>query len=238
MYPMFLADRDRNKLRLVLDWAPIEPLSINFVTEQARDTYTTREVGLRDGKAQLYSIDAAYTFSEKWQANAWMSRNDTRSNMLDCRATTPTVTTPNACPNTAASETWEADLRTVGDAIGIGTKGKPSGALEVGADLQYYNDRALQTVNVLSPGATPAASFPDIVYKHTTLRLHGRYALNRNSGIRVQYVHDRYKISDWTWTNFVYGTTANPTGTDGTTISQSPDQKVNFIGVSYYHEFR
>jgi hypothetical protein len=93
-------------------------------------------------------------------------------------------------------------------------------------------------VNVLTPGVVPADSFPDIVYRHTILKLYGKYALDRNSGIRIQYVYDRYKISDWTWTNFVYGANPNPSATDSTTVSQNPDQKVSFLGVSYYYQFR
>ena len=51
----------------------------------------------------------------------------------------------------------------------------------------------------------------------------------KNSGLRVDYIYDRFKTDDWTWTTWTY--------TDGTTLSQNPDQKVNFAGVSYYHRF-
>lgn len=241
MYPMFLADRDRDKVRAVVNWMPLEALTVDFVAEYAKDNYTQRTVGLRDGSARLYSVDAGYAISEKWQTNAWVSSNDTRSHMLDCRASTTGAPNPAAsnsfCPNTSTNEFWEADLQMLGDAFGVGVNGKPTGRIDVGLSVEYYRDRARQVITALS-GAAPADEFPDITYRHTILRLQGRYALTRNSGIRAQYVFDRYNISDWTWSTYVFGQGTNPAATDGTTISQSPYQKVHFIGAAYYYEFR
>jgi len=240
MYPMFLADRKRDKVRGVLDWAPTEALSLNLVMEQARDTYTSRYVGLQNGKGSVYSLDASYQIAENWQATGWISRNDTRSSMLDCRAanggTIPTSST--FCPNTAANETWQADLRDIGDAYGVGLRGKASAALDLGADLQYFRDRAHEAVTVLSPGAAAAPAIPVIHTSRITLRLTGRYALDKVSGIRVMYTRDHFKTDDWTWSTYVYGQTPNPSATDGTTLRQAPTQNVDFIGVSYYYGFR
>jgi hypothetical protein len=44
------------------------------------------------------------------------------------------------------------------------------------------------------------------------------------------YAFDQYRTDDWTWANWVY--------TDGTTVTQDPNQKVHFIGVSYYYRFQ
>ena len=41
-----------------------------------------------------------------------------------------------------------------------------------------------------------------------------------------QWIHDQYKTDDWTWQNWVYN--------DGTTITQDPNQKVDFFGVAIY----
>ena len=48
--------------------------------------------------------------------------------------------------------------------------------------------------------------------------------------MRVQYIYDRFKTDDFTWTNWVY--------TDGTRVLQNATQTVHFIGVSGYYEFR
>ena len=69
----------------------------------------------------------------------------------------------------------------------------------------------------------------DIHTKVTSFKLYGKYALDRKSGVRVDYGYDRYQTDDWTWANWVY--------VDGTTVLQNPDQKVSFLGVSYYYRF-
>ncbi|MEK6243312.1 MAG: MtrB/PioB family decaheme-associated outer membrane protein [Pseudomonadota bacterium] len=225
IHPLHLADRDRDKLRAVLDWSPVEPLSLHFTIEDAVDRYSGRALGPRRGNANLYSADASYAFSEAWQASAWWSRGDTRARQNDCVA----ASAAGVCPNTVASPLWEANLRNLSDAFGLGLKGKPSGALEIGADLQYSKERNeyRQTASVPPAIGTP---LPDVHYDRTTLRLYGKYALQKNAGLRLLYVYDRFKTDDFTWTSWVY--------TDGTTVRQDPLQRVHFIGASYYYEFR
>jgi len=45
-------------------------------------------------------------------------------------------------------------------------------------------------------------------------------------GFRFNYIYNHFKTNDWTWNTFTYG--------DGTTVTQNPNQVVNFFGVSYY----
>jgi hypothetical protein len=132
------------------------------------------------------------------------------------------------CPTTAGNGEWEAKLRNVGNAVGIGLTGKPSGVLETGAELIVSSDRGeFRQAGLTGSVVTPA--IPDVSYDTITLRLTGRYALTKRSGVRLMYVFDRFKTDDWYWTNFVYG--------DGTTVRQDEDQKVHFVGASYYYQF-
>lgn len=221
--PLHLADRDRNRLRLSLNWTPLDPLSIQFFVDVAKDDYGTRStgLGLQEGKFQNYSIDAAYAFSPDWQVNAWYSYNTTTAEQSTCQG----ASTAGVCP---ANSIWQADLRNVSNAVGVGLRGKPWAQLEIGADLQYQD---LVDKYDLSPLRAPnTTAIPDINTKLTTIKLWGAYALAKNSGIRVYYIFDRFDTDDWTWTSWVY--------TDGTTVSQDPRQTVNFLGVSYYYRFQ
>ena len=56
------------------------------------------------------------------------------------------------------------------------------------------------------------------------------HALQKNSGLRLDYIHDRFNTNDWTWTTWTY--------TDGTTLTQNPNQRTNFLGVSYYYKWQ
>jgi hypothetical protein len=135
-------------------------------------------------------------------------------------------------PTTAGNGVWEARLRNVGDAVGLGFKGKPSGVLELGAELSWSKDTGEFRQAAVTPGiVTP--QIPDAVYTITTLKLDARYALARNRGLRLQYIFDRFKADDWYWTGWVYADSGIP----ATTVSQDPVQDVHFIGASYYYQF-
>jgi len=96
--------------------------------------------------------------------------------------------------------------------------------------VQHSKDRGEFGQQPLPVPAVVGTPLPDVHYSRTTLRLHAKYALQKNAGIRVQYVYDRFSTDDFTWTSWVY--------TDGTRVLQNPTQKVHFLGISGYWEFR
>ena len=214
--PIHLADRDRDKVRLSLNWMPVDPLNVQFFVEEARDSYSTRTaqgLGPLSGKARNYSVDASYSFSEAWQANAWYSRNDTRAEQAAMSGAT----------------SWRANISNDSDSVGVGVRGKPMARLDVGADAQYSDLKDRYDLSAIS-GPAPVGPLPDINTRLTTLKVFAKYAVQRNAAVRVNYVYDRWRSDDWTWTSWVY--------TDGTTVIQNPSQKVHFIGVSAYYQWR
>jgi MtrB/PioB family decaheme-associated outer membrane protein len=228
--PLHLADRTRDKVRLSANWTPADPLTIQFFVDEARDQYTGRdglELGPRKGEAHNYSIDASYSFSDKWQATAWYSRNDTRAEQATCE----NASAVGVCPATAADPIWKANLRNVSDSLGLGLRGKPSGQLQIGVDVSYSDITDSYDQLALTPStSTVPAPLPEVSTKLTRVNLFGRYALQKNSGVRLDYIYDRFNTNDWTWTTWTY--------LDGTVVSQSPVQEVHFIGVSYYYRWR
>ncbi len=224
--PYHLADRDRDKWRARLGWMPLEQLDLHFTFDDSKDDYSGRVLGPRKGKAQTYSADAAYSFGESWQASAWVSRDTSRMEQVSCQS----ASSAGVCPNSIASPIWGANLENTGTAWGFGLRGKPMAKLEVGADLQYAQDRGSIQQSALTPGAT-ASQIPDSTYRRATLKLYGSYAVQKNAGVRLSYIRESFSIDDWTWnSNFVFS--------DGTRILQAPRQTVDFIGISGYYEFR
>jgi MtrB/PioB family decaheme-associated outer membrane protein len=242
--PIYIADRDRDKVKLTLDWAPTQPLTLMFYVEYAKDDYGTtdaRPYGLRDGTAAVYSIDAGYAISENWQISAWYTRDEAEANQFGQR---------NA--NSGASEAVkEANLKQIGDTFGAGVRGVLMPKLRGGLEMLFSKsvNRYPETITPTGAGtlfpsvATPPASavgpLPDITNKTTRVNLFGVYALQKNSDIRVDYIYERWQTDDWTWffadrtTPFTYGTTA-----DGTQVVQAPKQTSNFLGVRYIYKFQ
>ena len=230
--PLHLADRKRDAVGLTLNWMPLEPLSLNFRADAARDDYESRgftpfDLGPRRGEASVLSIDAGYAFSETVQATAWASRSVDKYENALCQSAAAAVNA-NSCVATAANPVWSADLRHTQNALGLGLRAKASARIDLGADLAYSE----LTDEMGTAAITPAVALPvlpDVHTKLTTLTLFAKYALQRNSGIRAQYVHDRYRTDDWTWNNWVYS--------DGTRVTEEPKQQVHFIGIAYYYRF-
>jgi len=225
--PIFLADRKRDKVRVNANWAPISPLTVQFYAESARDDYGGRDgsaLGPRTGEAQNYSVDAAYVFNDRWQANAWYSRNDTRFDQATCEA----ASSAGVCPGNATDPIWSAKLRNLSDNLGAGVRAKPTGQIDLGAELTYSEIRDQFDMGTIQGAAV--TSLPDVHTKLTRVNLFARYALQKNTGVRLDYIFDRYKTDDWTWPTWTFA--------DGTTLTQNPNQKINFVGVSYYYRFQ
>ncbi|HEX2830495.1 MAG TPA: MtrB/PioB family decaheme-associated outer membrane protein [Burkholderiales bacterium] len=228
--PIHLADRKRDKVRVSSNWNPIDALNVQFFADWADDRYSGRDgsgLGPRKGEAYTYSIDAGYTFSDKWQANVWYTRNKTRADQSTCEA----ASAAGVCPNTAADPTYNASVTNESDNVGIGFRGKPNARIEIGGDLTYSDikDTYFQ-MPANPPGNAVPTSLPNITTRLTRLSLFGKYALDKRSGLRLNYIFDRFSTNDWTWPSWVF--------IDGTRLTQDDHQKVHFIGLSYYFRWQ
>jgi MtrB/PioB family decaheme-associated outer membrane protein len=222
VHPVHLADRERNLLRGKLGWAANERLDVNFVADLANDEYGGRSLGLSDGKATHFALDAAMRLSGTWTATAWVSQDDTRSTLKSCEA----ASSIGVCPNTAADPMWQAKLTNSSFAFGAGVRGKPRTATEFGFDAQYVEDDGKWEQGPLDPGTTP---LPNTKTKRGTLKAFAKRTLDKNLSLRAQYTYDHFFSNDWQWTTWRYG--------DGTTILTNPDQKVHFIAVQLQYGF-
>jgi MtrB/PioB family decaheme-associated outer membrane protein len=213
--PLHLANRDRDKVRMTVNWMPTEQLSFQLMMDQARDHYdprTAQGIGPLEGTGKNYSLDASYSISEEWQVTGFTSRNKTT-----------------AVQSSVSGSTWGADIANVSDTFGVGLRGQPLSRLKVGADFTYTNisDEVRQFILA---GAGAAGRLPDISTKMRNIKMFADYAMQKNMGFRLNYIYDRWSSDDWTWTSYVY--------TDGTRVIQNPSQKTQFIGLSAYYRFQ
>lgn len=215
--PLHLADRERDKVRVTLDWAPLESLSVQLLGDFSRDDYSGGNLGLDDGSATFWSVDASYSFTDEWQGFAWASREYTR------------VSNDTSAGNTDANsiaQKWSADVKQRTWAFGIGLRGTLD-RWKVGGDIQYSRDRGEFG---LSGSPTAAAVLPDVKYALKTFKLFAEYAMKHDLALRFDAVHDRWSTNDWLWAAFRYS--------DGTTLAQDESQATTFVGVSVRYDWR
>ncbi len=230
LQPIYMADRDRQKIRLLTDWSPSDQLSLQLMIEGASDSYGkgrgTPDIGVRNGDASLISLDATYQASDRWKFNTWLSRSENR---ID-QATIASVT----AMSNAGAIVWSSRQKNTVDSLGVGARGKLPKGIEVGADLIYAYDRtsyglSKESYAAFTSTATPG-SVPDISYRQQSLQFFGTYPVDKRLKVRLDYILDHRNIDDWTWSNWVY--------TDGTQIVVNPDSTVHFVGLSMLYTFQ
>ncbi len=212
-----LADRQRDKLKLGGDWQVSEALTLQLVGETGRDQYSAPSAyGLRDTGMNQFSVDWTYVLSDNWSLNGYLAQSQQSLNQ--------------ARP---AGYIMAFDNRNL--SASLGATGKINAQLNVGGSLAFMNDKSVyaQTLDTLA-GADGAAllangGLPDVEFRQTTLKLFGKYALDKASAVRVDLVYQETATNDWAWgsngSSFAYS--------DGSTVWQRPSQSVGFVGVTY-----
>jgi hypothetical protein len=223
IFPMMFMDRKRDKVRAMADWSPAERLSLQFTVEHGKDKYSAPTTkGLQDTGMRLYGVDMAYVVSDNWKVSAYYTYSEQTLHV-------------------SHSTGYIADLEDRNSTAGIGVAGKPMPKLQVGADLLFISDRNIyaQTLDAAASAANTAflaqsGGLPDVTFRNFRLKLFGKYALQKNADVRVEVIHDRSKLNEWTWgyngVPFVYS--------DNTTVSLNPNQNVTFVSVVYSYRWR
>jgi MtrB/PioB family decaheme-associated outer membrane protein len=223
-FPFIFEDRKRNKVKGLADWSPMEKLSLQFAVDYGRDNYTApTEKGLSSNKLALYSIDASYAISDKVKVSGYYSYSE-QTLMIN------------------HSTGYLGNLKDKNTTFGVGVKVDANPRLKLGGDILYINDRNVYGTG-LDAGASAAAQaqlasgqlfIPDATFRDLRLKLYGSYALQKNADIRLEIVHDRTKLDEWTWgfngVPFLYS--------DNTSVSLNPTQNVTFVSAIYTYRWR
>jgi len=144
-----------------------------------------------------------------------------------------------------------ADINDKNDAASLGFVGMLGSALEVGGNVTYLRDvnkyglaAASGTagtlpgpLTVVAPSAVNAAQaaigLPDAAFRQVNVRLYGKYAIDKKSGVRLDLIHQRAKLNEWQWESngvpFAYA--------DNTTVNMLQSQNVTVVGVTYVRKF-
>lgn len=213
-----LANRKRDTVKLAADWQPNEKLSLQFSAEGGRDRYQAPGVyGLRSADMGQVSLDWSYAVNVRWNVTGYVSGG--RQQFDQSRPGGALVAYDNRSTT-----------------LGVGFTGQPAARWEVGGTFAFLDDRNAynQTLDAAA-GAGSAAllaatgGLPDITFRQTSLRLFGKYTLDKQSSLRLDFVHQRSHWSDWAWgynaTPYVYS--------DGSTVNGRVTQSVSFVGVTY-----
>ena len=237
-FPMSMADLQRDKWRVSVDWLPLEKLSVQLMAEDGKDKNVmpfdpvAGGKGWRETKMSFYGVDASYAIADAWKLTGYASQGE-QTNRIN------------------HSTGYLADLKNRSEALGMSLTGQASPVLQVGVNLTLINDvykygvaaangttgDRLVGITATPPSANnlaqAAVGLPDVVFRKNLISVFGQYTLNKKSDVRLDVAHQKTKYNDWAWgTSTTFFTYA-----DNTVVKQQVVQNVTYVGLTYVHRF-
>lgn len=207
------AERDRDRVQLIASVYPIEPLTLTGQIIYGRDDFKDSAFGLLDDKHEIYSIDADYSISDRWNIFAFYSYEKYKNSQKARQWTPGSLGDPFLKEKGLNSNSnWNADnediVNTVGGGLNIAFMPK-----KLDFKLTYSYSETDGKVKLLSPLGTSAtdsnpfvpAEFSDVDdVKLQTLDAKVKYRIMKGLSIALGYMWERFDISDFENRGFTY----------------------------------
>jgi MtrB/PioB family decaheme-associated outer membrane protein len=210
----YLADRQRDSVRLRADWAASETVHLGVNADVANDDYTNSPIGLTEAQNASLGIDVSATLTDEIQVHAFAQADRIRSRQLGSQA--------------FSVADWSGRSRDQAQVVGIGAK-YVKDKLELGADLTVARSRSDIAVET---GAT-APDFPTATTSMDSLKLSATYQLQENLSLLGNIWYERYDAKDWRVDGVMPSTVSNLLVLG----DQAPRYKLNVVRVALRYRF-
>ncbi|MDO8703839.1 MAG: MtrB/PioB family decaheme-associated outer membrane protein [Sulfuricaulis sp.] len=224
-----LADRVRDKVALFANVMPGERVNIGLSAAYLGDNYTNSDKGLTESNMNNYTLDATFIPSERMTLYAFYTYEYMRSDQDGRSFSGGAVKLTQAADPT---RDWHAKHSDHVDTVGLGFKRTIlKNRFDVGADYVYA--RTQGRVEVDTGSALTSAPLPLLKTQLGSISLYANYKMKTDTSLKVRYMIESYKSSDWAVDNVDANTLANVI----TLGEDSPDYTVHVISASLSHRF-
>ena len=235
----FDASRNEQMVKAGVNWQATEKLNVGLNGRYVNDDYSAA-LGVQKGNAWSANLDVGYYFTENTSATAYVTVQNRKRDLDNNSWSHATATF-----YTQASQIWTNTLSQDENTVGINAKhgGLMGGKLDMTADLTYSLSKSGYTTTDLWVNAactTPSnngyacGSTPDIKSELIRFKLVGDYKVDKASKVRVGYIYQNLKSTDYFYNPYQTGYT--PTSMLPTN-QQAPSYSVNVITASYLYTF-
>ena len=230
----FLADRDRERARLLIGYLPAAAISLQGRLDVNRDRYPHSPYGVTEARSWSVGADLGYALSDEASATLFYSFDDRRS-----RERSRQIVTANTAVASSADADWLNQLVDQTSSIGAGVRyqGLLGGRLELNADVIAVRGRTPISTSVgpaVQAAQNPAGALPDLSAHADHINVNARYAADRHSTVRVNYFYRRFNSADWAYQQVGATILPNAIGT----IEISAKYAVHGVGISWIRRFR
>jgi MtrB/PioB family decaheme-associated outer membrane protein len=220
MRKFHLADRERDRLLVDLDFFPLPGLTLSASYQQSKDDYTQSFVGLHGSEEQVVSLDAGWSLSERLYVHAFLSRDDIDSSLSGVES--------------AVAVPWLAVTEDRFLAAGLGLQARVS--RRVSLELDLVNSQSEGDIRV-ETGAR-GSPFPTLETDLWNARLGVDFRVTEQWGVKLQFEHEEYDSSDWA----LEGLAPGGLGPDGIAAilsfgAESPDYGVSVLRLQASYRF-
>lgn len=166
----WLADRERDKVGVFANFTPMETVTLGVKANRISDDYTASQLGLTDGEATHYSVDASFTPMAGFSLYTFYNYEQNESRQVGA--------------------TWRAVHEDETGSAGLGMRKTLLGdRLDLAADFVYA--QSVGSVHVDN------SQLPDTSTLLRQFSLSGAYRMNKDLTLRMRYRMERYDSRDW-----------------------------------------
>jgi MtrB/PioB family decaheme-associated outer membrane protein len=216
----YLADRDRRDASAGVQWLAGDTLTMGISGSYRKDDYDDSELGLTTARSRTLSADAGWTPRAGHHVDAWLTRDyyDSEQDGQSFRGNF--LATDLLDPN----RRWETNMRDRIDTAGFGWRlDELRPGLDAGFDYLWSQGRT--DVTTRTGASLPSAPIPDTVSRIQRLDLYVRRNVSQRASVRVGWLHERGRISDWAYRDADVATLGNVLGLG----EIQPDYRLNWI---------
>ena len=228
----YMAERDRDRLRLFASYAPDAALSLQARLDANLDRYPRTTYGVTDSRSVSANLEAGYVFNASTSATVFVSHEHQRLRERGRQNVNL------ASAGNANADWWNQLIdKTTSFGAGLRQHGLIGGKLELAIDAVAVRGRMPITTTVsagVSAAQNPATALPDIVARSDNVNISARYAIDRHNTLRARYFFQRIDSADWAYSQVAAATLANVIGS-----REIPAQTSRHgVGISWVRIFR
>ncbi len=244
------ADRDRDSVKAMAGYNPMDTLSLGFSLDYTNDQYDTTYYGMQESEGYQLGLDANYAVTDRVLLFGYYAREDYSSAMLN-RAKTSAGGGGNF---DYLENDYATDMDDVTDTIGAGITwdmivDKLTCSLsadyakyvgQIDTSNPHFNDAAGDPARTTSSAL--AFDWPDLETDTTQVKLDLDYAFTENLSFGLHYLYEKFDVTDFATDNVSsYG---NPNDTQGSSLDYFIFMDANFsdydahrVGLSMTYSF-
>ena len=228
----YMADRDRDRLRLFASYTPDRALSLQARLDANLDRYPRTTYGVTHSRSLSANLEAGYTFNASTSATVFVSHEHQRLQERGRQILNP------VSAGNADADWWNQLIdKTSSFGAGLRQQGLIGGKLELAVDAIAVRGRMPITTTVgtgVTAAQNPATALPDVVARSDNVNVSARYAIDRHSTLRARYFFQRLDNADWAYSQVGAATLVNVIGS-----REIPAQTSRHgVGISWVRIFR